>query len=66
MPTQDMPWRRDVGGPGESSGRGPAEMLVATARAHGMATPGDLLLGGEAQDIGPYTVTFYGLGMAVG
>ncbi|MFF1903039.1 hypothetical protein [Kitasatospora sp. NPDC058218] len=41
-----------------------AEMVVATARAQGVASVDDLLLGGEAGDIGAYAVTFYGLGLA--
>ncbi|MGV9269105.1 hypothetical protein ACWDRR_31070 [Kitasatospora sp. NPDC003701] len=56
-------WRRDAGGPGEPAGRELAEMVVATARAQGVASVDDLLLGGEAEDIGPYTVRFYGLGL---
>ncbi|MEU1509960.1 hypothetical protein [Kitasatospora sp. NPDC005748] len=57
-------WRLDAGGPGEPDGRALAGTLVATARAAGVATPGDLLLGSEAEDIGPYRVTFHGLGLA--
>ncbi|MEU9124866.1 hypothetical protein AB0C96_34305 [Streptomyces sp. NPDC048506] len=59
----DPRWRYDAGGPGEPSGRALAEMVVASARAEGVADPGDLLIGGEGEDIGPYRVTFYGLGL---
>ncbi|MFD8542995.1 hypothetical protein [Streptomyces sp. NPDC059649] len=57
-------WRFDAGGPGEPRGRTLAEMVVATARAEGVASPDDLLIGGEGEDIRPYTVRFYGLGLA--
>ncbi|TJZ49439.1 hypothetical protein FCH28_24280 [Streptomyces piniterrae] len=66
-PEDDDPrWRFDAGGPGEPSGRALAEMLVASARAVGVATPADLVLGGEAEYLGPYHVTFYGLGLKTG
>ncbi|UZJ32729.1 hypothetical protein [Streptomyces endophytica] len=60
----DPEWRFDAGGPGEPRGRALAEMVVATARAEGVASPEDLLIGGEGEDIRPYTVRFYGLGLA--
>ncbi|MEV0531825.1 hypothetical protein [Kitasatospora sp. NPDC050463] len=59
----DPGWRFDGGGPGVPAGRALAEMVVATARAQGVASVDDLLLGGEAEDIGPYRVTFYGRGL---
>ncbi|GAB7029174.1 hypothetical protein AB0G35_12815 [Streptomyces sp. NPDC021749] len=60
----DPRWRFDAGGPGEPRGRALAEMVVATARAEGLASPADLLIGSEGEDIGPYAVRFYGLGLA--
>lgn len=60
----DPKWRFDAGGPGEPRGRALAEMVVATARAEGVASPHDLLIGGEGEDIRPYAVRFYGLGLA--
>ncbi|MFG3114603.1 hypothetical protein ACGF4C_09415 [Streptomyces sp. NPDC048197] len=60
----DPRWRFDAGGPGEPRGRALAEMVVATARAEGVTSPHDLLIGGEGEDIGPYAVRFYGLGLA--
>ncbi|MFF7410558.1 hypothetical protein [Streptomyces lydicus] len=63
--TFDPRWRFDAGGPGEPPARALAETVVATARAEGVTGPEDLLLGSEAQDVGEYTVTYYGLGLAV-
>lgn len=63
---EDPQWRVDAGGPGEPSGRALAEMLVTTARAVGVETPADLIVGGEAECMGPYHVTFYGLGLKTG
>ncbi|MEV0374907.1 hypothetical protein AB0I10_34880 [Streptomyces sp. NPDC050636] len=66
-PDDDDPkWRIDAGGPGEPSGRALAETIVATARAMGVRTPADLIVGGEAEWIGAYRVRFYGLGLATG
>lgn len=70
-PTTGRPWpdpqnprlRIDAGGPGEPDGRALAETIVATARAMGVESPEDLLLGSEAGDMGAYRVTFYGLGL---
>ncbi|MFG2291312.1 hypothetical protein ACGFOU_35195 [Streptomyces sp. NPDC048595] len=66
-PDEDDPrWRIDAGGPGEPKGRALAETLVATARAAGVSTPADLIVGGEATYMGGYHVTFYGLGLKTG
>ncbi|MDI2129170.1 hypothetical protein [Yinghuangia seranimata] len=62
----DPRWRVDAGGPGAADGRALAEMLVATARAAGVAEPRDLIVGGEAESVGPYDVRFYGLGLPTG
>ncbi|MET8807430.1 hypothetical protein [Streptomyces sp. NPDC004546] len=63
---QDPRWRVDAGGPGQPRGHELAEMLVATARAAGVRQPEDLVIGGEAEYMGPYHVTFYGLGLPTG
>ncbi|MGW1379639.1 hypothetical protein ACWD6P_35970 [Streptomyces sp. NPDC002446] len=63
---EDPRWRIDAGGPGEPKGRALAETLVATARAVGVRTPADLIVGGEATYMGAYHVTFYGLGLRTG
>lgn len=66
-PDPDQPRLRiDAGGPGEPAGQALAETIVATARAMGVASPEDLLIGTEAGDMGEYRVTFYGLGLPVG
>ncbi|UKY53541.1 hypothetical protein [Streptomyces inhibens] len=66
-PDDDDPqWRIDAGGPGEPSGRALAETLVATARAVGVRTPADLIVGGEASYMDAYHVRFYGLGLKTG
>ncbi|MEU5390950.1 hypothetical protein ACFYQT_09595 [Streptomyces tibetensis] len=62
----DPVWRVDAGGPGEPKGRALAEMLVATARAAGVSEPADLILGGEAEYVDGYHVTYYGLGLPTG
>ncbi|MFD8233085.1 hypothetical protein ACFV20_14560 [Streptomyces sp. NPDC059696] len=62
----DPVWRVDAGGPGEPKGRALAEMLVATARAAGVSEPTDLILGGEAEYVDGYHVTYYGLGLRTG
>ncbi|MFH0517684.1 hypothetical protein ACHBTE_10945 [Streptomyces sp. M41] len=62
----DPVWRVDAGGPGEPKGRALAEMLVATARAVGVSEPADLIVGGEAEYVDDYHVTFYGLGLRTG
>ena len=59
-------WRVDAGGPGEPKGHLLAEMLVATARAAGVADPTDLIVGGEAEYVDGYHVTYYGLGLSTG
>ncbi|MER7110073.1 hypothetical protein [Streptomyces sp. NPDC000229] len=62
----DPVWRVDAGGPGEPKGRALAEMLVATARAAGVSGPSDLIVGGEAEHVDGYHVTYYGLGLPTG
>ncbi|MEU1314534.1 hypothetical protein [Streptomyces tibetensis] len=62
----DPVWRVDAGGPGEPEGRALAEMLVATARAAGVSEPADLILGGEAEYVDGYHVTYYGPGLPTG
>lgn len=62
----DPVWRVDAGGPGEPKGRALAEMLVATARATGVSEPTGLIIGGEAEYVGDYHVTYYGLGLPTG
>ncbi|GAA4936342.1 hypothetical protein ACFPM3_06405 [Streptomyces coeruleoprunus] len=62
----DPVWRVDAGGPGEPKGRALAEMLVATARAAGVSDPSDLIVGGEAEYVDGYHVTYYGLGLPTG
>ncbi|MEU3877548.1 MULTISPECIES: hypothetical protein [Streptomyces] len=62
----DPRWRIDAGAPGEPRGRELAETLVATARAAGVRDPQDLIVGGEAEYMSPYRVTFYGLGLPTG
>ncbi|MEU8776827.1 hypothetical protein [Streptomyces sp. NPDC048606] len=62
----DPVWRVDAGGPGEPKGRALAEMLVATAKAAGVAEPTDLIIGGEASYVDGYHVTYYGLGLPTG
>ncbi|MFI6082947.1 hypothetical protein ACIBBB_18540 [Streptomyces sp. NPDC051217] len=70
-PTTGRPWpdpdsprlRIDAGGPGRPDGQALAETIVATARAMGVVSPEDLLIGNEAGDLGAYRVTFYGLGL---
>ncbi|MCF2531619.1 hypothetical protein [Yinghuangia soli] len=59
-------WRIDGGGPDEASGRAIAAVMVATARAIGVAEPSDLILGGEGESVGRYDMTFYGLGLRTG
>ncbi|MET4921550.1 hypothetical protein P3L51_04110 [Streptomyces sp. PSRA5] len=73
-PTTGRPWpdpnhprlRIDAGGPGRPDGQALAETIVATARAMGVESPEDLLIGSEAGDMGAYRVTFYGLGLPMG
>ncbi|MFG3270847.1 hypothetical protein [Streptomyces luteogriseus] len=62
----DPVWRVDAGGPGEPKGRALAEMLVATARAAGVSEPAGLIVGGEADYVDGYHVTYYGLGLPTG
>jgi hypothetical protein len=62
----DPVWRVDGGGPGEPKGRALAEMLVATAKAVGVRNPTDLIVGGEAEYVDGYHVTYYGLGLKTG
>ncbi|MFD3698908.1 hypothetical protein ACFWUZ_22655 [Streptomyces sp. NPDC058646] len=62
----DPVWRVDAGGPGEPKGRALAEMLVATAKAVGVSDPADLVVGGEAEYVDGYYVTYYGLGLLTG
>lgn len=72
-PTTGRPWpdprhprlRIDAGGPGEPSGQALAETIVGTARAMGVLSPEDLLIGTEAGDVGEYRVTYYGLGLSM-
>ncbi|WP_330172364.1 hypothetical protein OG875_01430 [Streptomyces sp. NBC_01498] len=72
-PKTGRPWpdtrhprlRIDAGGPGEPSGQELAETIVATARAMGVVSPEDLLIGAEAGEVGAYRVTFYGLGLSM-
>ncbi|MGW7343594.1 hypothetical protein [Streptomyces sp. NPDC054854] len=59
-------WRVDAGGPGEPKGHALAKMLVETARAVGVAEPTDLIIGGEADYVDGYHVTYYGLGLPTG
>ncbi|MFJ4537995.1 hypothetical protein ACIP39_18815 [Streptomyces tibetensis] len=62
----DPVWRVDAGGPGEPEGRALAEMLVATASAAGVSEPAGLIVGGEAEYVDGYHVTYYGLGLPTG
>ncbi|MGR4880420.1 hypothetical protein ACIPUC_13410 [Streptomyces sp. LARHCF249] len=62
----DPVWRVDGGGPGEPDGRALAELLVATAKAVGVSKPTDLIVGGEAEYVDGYYVTYYGLGLQTG
>ncbi|HLL34066.1 MAG TPA: hypothetical protein VK545_09260, partial [Streptomyces sp.] len=50
----------------EPKGRALAEMMVATARANGVREPTDLIVGGEAEYVDGYEVTYYGLGLPTG
>ncbi|MGC0419453.1 hypothetical protein [Embleya sp. AB8] len=58
--------RLDAGGAGEVDGRTIAELLVATARAAGLAGPEGLILGEEGERVGAFDVEFYGLGLRSG
>ncbi|MEV8536391.1 hypothetical protein [Streptomyces sp. NPDC051211] len=62
----DPVWRVDGGGPGEPKGSALAELLVATAKAVGVSEPTDLIVGGEAEYVDGYYVTYYGLGLRTG
>ncbi|MFC0052049.1 hypothetical protein [Streptomyces actinomycinicus] len=62
----DPVWRVDGGGPGEPKGRALGELLVDTARAVGVSEPADLIVGGEAEYVNGYHVTYYGLGLRTG
>ncbi|MET9556230.1 hypothetical protein [Streptomyces sp. NPDC006645] len=55
--------RVDAGGPGRPDGKALAGTIVATARAMGVESPEDLRIESEAGDMGPYRVTYYGLGL---
>lgn len=62
----DPVWRVDGGGPGDPKGTALAELMVATARAVGVSEPTDLIVGGEAEYVDGYHVTYYGLGLPTG
>ncbi|MGC0420083.1 hypothetical protein [Embleya sp. AB8] len=59
----DSPWVLDAGGPGEVKPTEIAALIVRTARAAGVESPGGLMIGGEARYRGPYRVRFPGLPM---
>ncbi|WP_431676417.1 DUF6301 family protein [Kitasatospora sp. KL5] len=60
------PWRIDAGGPGDlQAGTAIASLIVRTARAAGVESHSDLLLGGEAEFRHPYRIGFPGLRMTV-
>ncbi|MFF0750824.1 hypothetical protein [Streptomyces sp. NPDC004267] len=62
----EPPWRVAAGGPGEVDAPEMSALLVRTARAAGVAGPGDLILGGEGEFRHPYRFRFPGLAMRVG